>query len=383
MFRPSPSRRRGAIVFITALLMIVMMAFVAFAVDVGYLYTMRSQLQRSADSAAVAACWELIDEESVSQPGNMTMAIADARANASQFASLNAVGNAAPSLAAADVVVGYLSDPSNPASTIDAAQWTRSNAVQVSVRRHQGQNGEVPLFFARVLGFDSLAMQADATAALVTNIGGFRQITEGESNLEILPFALDEQTWDGMLAGGGTDDYKWNSQSNMVQSGGDGFREINLYPQGTGSPGNRGTIDIGGANNSTNDIARQIVEGISPSDMQAMVDQGRTLKLNSDGKLWLNGDTGISAGVKDELDSIKGKPRIIPIFRTVAGNGNNAEYTIVKFAGVRIMYVKLTGSMSSKKVIIQPCAIVSRGTVPAPSDTASSYYIFSPPWLVR
>jgi hypothetical protein len=83
-----------------------------------------------------------------------------------------------------------------------------------------------------------------------------------------------------------------------------------------------GTVDIGGANNSTADIARQIVYGISPQDFEAL---GHPLTLNNDGNLFLNGDTGISAGVKDELASIIGQPRIIPIFQQVHGPGNNAQ----------------------------------------------------------
>ena len=87
--------------------------------------------------------------------------------------------------------------------------------------------------------------------------------------------------------------------------------------------------------------------------------------------------------MKEELESIKGKPRIIPIFRSVSGNGNNAEYTIVKFVGVRVMYVKLTGSMSSKRVIIQPASIVTRGVIPSTGDSQKSYFVFSKPILVR
>ena len=65
-------------------------------------------------------------------------------------------------------------------------------------------NGKVPYFFARILGLDSLATQATATAALLKNFSGFK-IPDGENNADVLPFALDKQTWDNMLAGGGTD----------------------------------------------------------------------------------------------------------------------------------------------------------------------------------
>ena len=109
----------------------------------------------------------------------------------------------------------------------------------------------------------------------------------------------------------GSDAYHWNPESKTVSVGADGFKEVNLFPQGTGSPGNRGTVDIGSSNNSTAAIAQQILYGISPADLAF---HGGKLEFDSNGQLFLNGDTGISAGVKDELASIIGKPRIIPIF---------------------------------------------------------------------
>ena len=99
--------------------------------------------------------------------------------------------------------------------------------------------------------------------------------------------------------------------------------------------------------------------------------------------LYLNGDTGISAGVKDELASIIGEPKVLPVFRDVTGNGNNATYTIEDFVGVRILEVKLTGSVSKKRVIIQPATIVTSGVVGAPGEAGVGHYIYSPAWLVR
>ena len=113
---------------------------------------------------------------------------------------------------------------------------------------------------------DRAATEAEATAALLTDFKGFQVPSDG-GNLGILPFALDQDTWNDMLAGNTGDDWSWDELTQQVIAGADGILEVNLYPQGTGSPGNRGTVDIGSSNNSTNDIARQIVDGISPSDM--------------------------------------------------------------------------------------------------------------------
>jgi Flp pilus assembly protein TadG len=57
--------RRGNVVVLSAVLMVAMMAMIAFAVDLGYLYNARTEMQRAADASAIAACWELIDEDVV------------------------------------------------------------------------------------------------------------------------------------------------------------------------------------------------------------------------------------------------------------------------------------------------------------------------------
>jgi hypothetical protein len=233
-------------------------------------------------------------------------------------------------------------------------------------------------------------MSATATAAILSNFNSFK-IPSNSDTLGILPFALDKYTWDAMLAGTvtagadgglGTDLWSYTSSTGAVSSGSDGVHEVNLYPQKSvqsTAPGNRGTVDIGPSGNSTADIARQIVYGVNSSDMSAI---GGSLSFDSNGHLYLNGDTGISAGVKDELTSIKGKPRIIPIFDVVAGNGNNAQYEIVAFAGVRITDVQLTGKMKAKHVTIEPADVSTMGGS-SNGGTTKSYYIYSPVWLVR
>ena len=61
MSKVGSSRQRGIIVVLTAVFMIVMMAMLAFSIDVGYMYTMQSQLQRSVDAATLAGAGNLID----------------------------------------------------------------------------------------------------------------------------------------------------------------------------------------------------------------------------------------------------------------------------------------------------------------------------------
>ncbi|MBI3838036.1 MAG: hypothetical protein HY288_08895 [Planctomycetia bacterium] len=378
------SRRCGVILVLTAIMLVFMVGLLALAVDIGYLEVAKAQLQEAADAAALAATAELVDDTSLQGAPDLSAEITKARTMAVQYAAANPVCRSIPVVdpnpsnnTAGDVVVGYLSNPSDRTQAMNFSDPNQANAVQVKVQRTSTENGEVRLFFAPIFGSNSHSVQAIATAAMVNSFSGFRAPADG-TNLMVLPFAMDKPTWDAMLAGGGTDNWTWNQTTGRFSSGSDGVREVNLFPQGTGSPGNRGTVDIGGSNNSTADIARQIVYGVNAADLAAL---GKPFALNSQGNLYLNGDTGISAGVKDELASVRGEPRIIPIFNSVANPGNNATYTIVAFAGVRIMDVNLTGAMSDKYVIIQPANVTTEGGI---ADSGqSTYFVHSPPWIVR
>jgi hypothetical protein len=380
-----------------AVMMAFMLTMVAFAVDVGYLVCARTDLQRTADAAAIAACWELRKAAPTAYPAttNITSTeVANARAQAVAYAALNKVlnqtttinNNASNSLSG-DVVVGYLSNPSSPTCTMDTSQLAKDNAVKVTVWRSSAENGNVPLFFAKVLGLSSKTMSATATAAILGNINSFKMPSNG-SNLGILPFALDLQTWNSLLAGtqtpgsdGGTgyDNWSYNPSTGTVTSGHDNIRELNLFPQGTGSPGNRGTVDIGVSNNSTSNLVRQILNGVNQSDLNNI---GGSLTFDANGHIFLTGNPGISAGVKSALASIIGQPRIIPIFDQVTGNGANAQYRIVEFVGVRILDVQLTGSMNSKHLTIQPADASTLGGS-SNGGTPTSSYVYSPVWLVR
>ena len=380
--RRCKSRRRGAAAVFAVFLTSVLVAMLAFSIDIGYLAASKSEIQRTADAAALSGCWQVYDGKVAGMgESDMNTAIDN---SASSAALMNSVSNIAPTLQTSglnkDITSGFLPSLSSEATLTSNANQPYL-AVHVSVRKTSGLNGQIPFYFARIFGQQGIDISAQATAAMALQVQGFNTPTGGSSStLNILPFALDEGTWQGMLNGGGTDQYRYSTSTGQISSAGDGIREVNLYPQGTGSPGNRGTVDIGGSNNSTADLARQIVYGISSGDLTAL---GKPLTLGSDGTMTLNGDTGISAGVKDELASIIGQTRIIPIFSTVTGNGNNANYRIVRWAGVRILYVKLTGSMSSKQLIVQPAPILARGAIFGDSSRVWSDGIFSSVVLVK
>lgn len=382
IFPTSAASRRGAITVLAAFFSIVALAMVAFSVDVGYILSSQQELQRAADAAALAACWDFGGEIAEDEDDNVAMIAG--RDAAADYAGLNKVAGKGllvdsnvSNTTTGDMVFGEIPDLYAANASPDPNGVGQYNGVRVRLRRDQTLNGQVGLFFARIFGRTGQGLEAEATAGFLRHVAGFEAPYDG-SNLKILPFALDEDTCNAMLAGNADDHYCYDAESGSISSGPDGLPEVNLFPQGTGAPGNRGTVDIGSANNSTSDIARQIVYGISASDLSY---HNNRLVLDSTGELELNGDTGISAGVKDELASIIGEPRMIPVFSQVHGPGNNAQFTIVHWIGVRIVGVKLTGPMNKKHVTIQPAACITLGAIPG--DPGDSDRIYSPVVLVQ
>ncbi|MBI3469117.1 MAG: hypothetical protein HY000_39435 [Planctomycetes bacterium] len=384
------TRRGGAVVVLVALLLVVFMVMVASAIDLGMVTLARTELQASADAAALAGAWELLDEDRLKGTPNLTTEIAAARQKAVDYAALNNVMGHGPVVDPntpndpnGDVVVGYLNDPSDQSESMSFANPTTYNSVQVDVRRSTVRNGPVSLFFGQVFGMSSVAVEASATAAFKDGVVGYK-VTPETGNADLLPLALHVNSWINLLNGSVTvgDSYTYNSATKTVTAGPDGILELNIYPGAGGTqlpPGNLGTVDIGSQANSTSDLTRQILYGVNANDLSYF---GGSLELGPDGTLPLNGETGLSAAIGNDLAAISGLPKGICLFNQVSGPGDNATFTIIGFAGIRVMNVKLTGSMNKKQVVIQPAFVVDDSAMTGPGS-GSSYFVYQPVRLVR
>jgi Flp pilus assembly protein TadG len=355
-------RRSGNVLVLAAGTLVLVFAFTAFTVDIGYITTTKGEMHRASDAAALAATLELADAYGPGKLFTMEQAATRARAASHDVGEENRSGGRWSTYVdgARDVRFGQYNYDAASGSWVKSWGVAPYNLVEVTVRRDQAGSvsGDSPLdlFFAPVIGTKQANVVVTSTAALRPGVG-FRKIPG--QNIGILPITLDEFTWEALMAedyvnANATDNYTYHDNGN-VSGGSDGIFEVNLYPQGSilMPPGNRGTLDIGSTDNSTDDITRQILHGLNDEDWAALLaDQGIS-ELHWDGmEVDIQGDTGISAGIKDELEAIKGVPKAIPIFRRVSGPGNNAIYTIIKFVGIRVMSVRLEGFM--KHVMIQP-----------------------------
>ena len=385
--------RRGGIIVLAASILVALFAFTAFVVDVGYITLTKAELSKAADGAALAAVTEMPDAFGKGATINWAAADVNGRSAAVLVGEANesASRNSTYMNSTRDVRFGKYQWNEGEHKWEKFWNQTPYNMAEVTFRRNvTGANGPstagdgpLNLFFAPVFGTYRAGTQVAATAALLPAVG-FKLEAGSTAKCGILPITLDIETWEDLIERNiGSDEYSFNPSTGTVSPGGDGVREVNLYPNGTADlpPGNRGTVDIGPTNNSTADLNRQILEGINESDLAALAAQGIQLRWDG-GQIVLNGDPGLSAGIKEELESIKGEPRAIPIFSAVSGPGNNAMYTIEKFVGIRIMFVQLTGKPSSKKVIIQPAPLMDPTAITG-NKVITDNTVFGPPALVE
>jgi len=382
--RTKNRRRRGVVAVFVTVVLVVLLGMAALAIDVGVMYRARNEAQIAADSAAMAAAWELLDSDRLTGWADPTQELASAKAKAAEFAGRNLILRRPVNLdLERDVQIGYMDDPSDPAGIMTFDDPRSFNTVSVVVRRDAGMNGPVNLLFAGIFGKSTADVSARAAAIFKDGVRGFR-VTPDSGNSSLLPLALHIDAWTNLLNGTFThgDNYGFDEPSNSVTANPDGVQEMSMYPDGGGAqlpPGSFGTVDIGSANNSTAVLERQILDGVSADDLAPY---GGELALGDDGTLTLMGDTGLSAGIADSLATIVGESRTIPLFDTVVNPGNNAEFRIIGFAGIRIVAVKLTGAMNKKYVLIQPSFVVDETAITGPG-TGTSYYVYEPVRLVQ
>ncbi|MBI5606326.1 MAG: hypothetical protein HY879_23575 [Deltaproteobacteria bacterium] len=157
--------RRGATAIMAGIMLFVLVAISALAIDVGYILASRNELQNIADASALAAASQLgsiyagmtYDEQQayLCDPSTL-IAMAKDIALKNKAAGLNI------SIADGDVIVGVW-DKTNRVLT---PTLNHPDAVSVTARRDNSANGKVATFFASVFGQSDVPLSAVATASL-------------------------------------------------------------------------------------------------------------------------------------------------------------------------------------------------------------------------
>jgi len=298
-----------------------LIAMVAFAVDFGWIFKVRTDMQRSADAAALAAVQDLIPAVDGSQDLN------SARAAVRNYVRSN-LKNASFKVVDDDIQIGRY-DPSQIYSNVTLLNSGTLDAVRVTLRRDGAINPRVALFFARALGIMDANVTVTATAVL-------QKPTLLIPGAKILPIAIHADVWNGQDLGD-----TWSVY-------GDGRIEDEY---GHEIPGNWGSVDIGATSNSTSDLVDQILNGLRQDDLDDLYADERILQdahINGSEKMWVQSDTGFSAGMKSAIRDIQGLERLVPIYAQVRGaSGNNVEFQIVSWGVVTVVDSRWHGGKHS------------------------------------
>lgn len=387
----SPS---GIVMVISIALIVLALTFAAIGIDLGYIMLTKAQLQNAADAGAYAAADQMTKCFGVGAEMTPAQSEAHARQTAADLVALhgNLDVDAIPFTASRDVRFGnrYLDEVTG--EYVETWGIAPYNVVEVTTRRSDSDNTALNLFFADTFGSARANVSATAVAA-VKPISGF-SFNSPNGTVNLLPFAVDLPSWEYLLDVRLrravsppsipltiSDSYSFNEATGAVVQSPDGIPELNIYPHTNNSlpPGNRGTVDLGAPNNSTNDLKRQILYGLHATDFSYFPDNRISVE---DGPIFIQGDTGISAGMGSELESIVGQTRAIPVFLNVYGNGNNAMYEVVKFVGIRVMSAKLNGSPAHRRLIVQPANLYMPSGVSSDQPIAVDS-ILAAPTLIR
>jgi Flp pilus assembly protein TadG len=393
-------RRRGAIAPLTAILLLPLLALVAFAVDLGWITHTQNELQSAADAAALAGAAQLPDyyapyylvlqngqsaySQAQSQAAILTTAENSAKTYAKKYAGYNPAGDVASlTLADSDIEFGYTDSSGNytPLPTYTGYP----NTVKVTLRRDSTANGPLGLFFGRVLGVNTANLQATAAATTYAGTINSFQTTNPSAMAPILPVTYDVNHWNNFIKTG-------LDPNGNLNTDGNGNPVLAVYPS-LKYAGDFGQLSLDQNNTGASTTSSWISYGASTADLQQDINAGLLPLSQHNPNLppdWL-GSSGLSSSTIKTAQSHVGQVYLLPLFKPVndgsldpslyqpgVGSGSNYYYTIVQFVTIKIY------SATDKSIVVQPVSAIVPDAVftglapagPPPSNSSNVYTTF-------
>ncbi len=313
MMRRLLREERGASAVIIVLCLVVLLGFVALAVDTGYMYTVRGQAQTAADAAALAAVRALQNCNAGSQDR------AAAVTAAQNVTVLNKVDGASLALDAADITFGRYYPYGTGAEKNFVVTNVNPNSVKVIVHKDATRNGPIKTTFGAILGVSTVNIGAGAIASRDRRVVGFN--IPAADRGRVIPVG-------GLV-------------TSMPPVGG----QVALLDAQSGS-GNWGFLSMTPTgftttqNSSESTLIDQIKNGFAGN---VLVDP--TLGALTTGK------PGILSGAFSNVFQTRiGQTVLIATYDTAIGVGSNITYHIIGFTAVRIESVVTTGPAASRGI---------------------------------
>ena len=155
-----PTSRRGAALVLTALMMVAMIGVLAFAVDLGYVMHVQTELQRTADACSLAAAAKLPDESEATVTAHSVAAENGWSSGVDMSEGDEMHGSDLDPL---DVEIGYW-DRDTATFATPTPYGNSPNAARVTLRRTHATGNPLGLFFGRIFGKSQANSSASSTA---------------------------------------------------------------------------------------------------------------------------------------------------------------------------------------------------------------------------
>jgi hypothetical protein len=293
---------------------------------------------------------------------------------AEQFSNYNKAGGVYISVLDSDVTFGSLSATGSYTTSYTGCP----NTISVTTRRDGNANTPLSLFFGPVFNVSSENMTATARATIYAGDITTLKVIQG-IDAHILPVALDVNIWKNFYQTG-------KSPDGNIYYGPNGDPQLLVYPTDTNTPGSFGLIDVGPPQNNAPAFRNWIDDGETPNDIQYLLNNNLLPVSMSSPANWKVGP-GLKSTLLTDFQGEIGKPNLIPLFTpssqtpyvAAAGQGQNATYAVVGFAGVTIS--QATGNGNNMNISVQPAANIDATSVitnPTPAGTTQSSFTTSP-----
>lgn len=146
--------RRGAALVLIVIVMPVLLGMMVLAVDLGYLYAVKADLDAAADAAALAGA------------SGLRTSTEEAIRRATEYAAKNRANQRPVILSRSDIVVGCWQADTKVFTPIQPSEASRANAIQVTPQLSAERGSSVGLFFAGILGRSTANVSSTAIAAI-------------------------------------------------------------------------------------------------------------------------------------------------------------------------------------------------------------------------
>lgn len=309
---------RGFVLILSTVSLVAVLSLSSLAIDLGYIFVTKSELQNAADAAALASVAELPN------------GLASATEKALNFGQFHKVAGSPIGIKSEDIHFGNYD--------LRSLQFQQEegpiNSVEVKAERTtDALSGPLPLFFAKIFGVNFANVRALSRAALDRRVIG---VGPGKSRLipySVIDFVVDEDR-DGNFDLG---------------------KVINIHPR-VDAPGNFGFLDLDGGSNDIPELRQYIEEGY---DKEFIIPPG--------GSLGVYGSPGISGqSLLDSFEKILGQVVFLPVHDRADLQGSPAVFNEVDFLAVRIQAVQLTGKLEDRYIQVEIVSFASSTLVAHP-----------------